>query len=193
MTRRSLLLAPLFSLTNLSAANNFWTRKPASQWSEAEIQQLITKSPWAQDVRVDPKSDVVLSPPDARNPVPQSGERPATMLVCWYSAKPIVDGLGHFLPSGFEPYYGIGVRDRNYQIDPSTAAATLAAKGKESVQAGVVKRAGDVETVLFGFPRDLLPLTATDRDVVFALDTKRIALQARFEPKEMIYQGQLAV
>ena len=33
-----------------SAAGEFWNEKPASAWSEKEIQRLLTKSPWAKEV-----------------------------------------------------------------------------------------------------------------------------------------------
>lgn len=35
----------------LFGASDFWNKKPASDWSVAEVQQLKTKSPWAKKVR----------------------------------------------------------------------------------------------------------------------------------------------
>lgn len=51
-TRRDLLLLALTG-SNLFAASDFWNRKSASDWSEDEILQLKTKSPWSKKVRAE--------------------------------------------------------------------------------------------------------------------------------------------
>jgi hypothetical protein len=193
MTRRWFLLAPFFSLVPAFGATDFWNRKPAKDWTEQEIHQLITKSPWAQTGRVDPKGGVVLSAPNDRDPKASIANRPATMPVCWDSAQPVLDALGDFLPRGFEGHYVIGVDDREYRFQPSTSSATLGARGKEPVQAGAVQRSRDGATIFFGFSKELLPLSASDSNVLFAVDTDQIAVKAKFEPKEMIYRGKLAL
>jgi hypothetical protein len=45
----------------------------------------------------------------------------------------------------------------------------------------------------FGFAKEFMPLTSTDKDVTFALNTAQLELKARFDPKEMLYLGKLAV
>ena len=180
------------------AAGDFWNRKPPREWSEQEIRELITKSPWAQDARADAKKDVTAAVPETAQSVggpdkPVIGGRPATLVVCWDSAQPVLDALGHFLPSGLNGHYVIGVTDPQREIEPLKTSSTLSAKGKEPVQAGAVVRGSDRVTVFFAFSMELLPLTIRDKDVLFSLDTGQIALKARFEPKEMIYGGQLAL
>src|SRR5262245_36251994 len=47
MTRRTVLLGLLAS------AGDFWNRKPPEQWTPEEIDRLLTKSPWAKQVKAD--------------------------------------------------------------------------------------------------------------------------------------------
>ena len=47
--------------------------------------------------------------------------------------------------------------------------------------------------LLCAFSKELLPLTSTDKDVLFALDTEQFSIKARFDLKEMIYRGKLAL
>ncbi len=79
-------------------------------------------------------------------------------------------------------------------IEQLQASATLEARGREPEQPGLVRvvprTAG---TYLFGFSKDLLPLAANDREVVFTLRTALMSVRAKFEPKEMLYRGQLSV
>ncbi|MCU1233735.1 MAG: hypothetical protein JWP63_1702 [Candidatus Solibacter sp.] len=53
-TRRSLLLFAGTGLAGVrlnAAATDFWNKKPPSQWTREEIDRLITKSPWAKEVK----------------------------------------------------------------------------------------------------------------------------------------------
>jgi hypothetical protein len=200
MTRRWFFLIPLSGWARAWGAGDFWNRKSPRDWDDQERLQLITESPWAQDTRVDPKTNVA-------SPIPESsqaqtggaadklaiGARTPRMVVCWDSAKPILDALGNFLPRGLDGHYVIGVTDREQEIQPLKASASLSAKGKEPVQASAVVRSRDGATAFFAFSKELLPLTIRDKDVLFSLDTDRIALKAKFDPKEMIYRGNLAL
>jgi len=54
LTRRHLFLLTGAGLAGLrldAAATDFWNKKPPSQWTHEEIDRLITKSPWAKDVK----------------------------------------------------------------------------------------------------------------------------------------------
>ncbi len=53
-TRRNLLILAGAGLTGIrlhAASGDFWNKKPPSQWTTQEIDQLITKSPWAKEVK----------------------------------------------------------------------------------------------------------------------------------------------
>ena len=78
-------------------------------------------------------------------------------------------------------------------VDKLKSSATLQAKGRAPVQAGMVELTKDGSEVLFGFSKELFPLNATDRDLYFSLNTGEVSLRAKFEPKEMMYHGQLAI
>jgi hypothetical protein len=78
-------------------------------------------------------------------------------------------------------------------VERLQAGATLQAKDKEPEGAGLVRRAPSDEAWLFGFSKELLPLTASDKEVEFALKSGPMAVKAKFEPKEMMYRGRLAL
>jgi hypothetical protein len=47
--------------------------------------------------------------------------------------------------------------------------------------------------ILLGFAKDVLPLAATDREIIFGLTMERFSLKTKFDGKEMVYRGKLAV
>jgi hypothetical protein len=52
---------------------------------------------------------------------------------------------------------------------------------------------GAASTYLFGFSKELLPLGVGDREVLFTLRTGLMSVKAKFEPREMLYHGKLAL
>ncbi|HWD97897.1 MAG TPA: hypothetical protein VG345_02625 [Bryobacteraceae bacterium] len=145
------------------------------------------------------------------------GARPAAAVtVRWESAQPMLDATRETLPAEFANHYVIAVAglpiewglDRAARahrsdaeksvhlsdlVERLKAGATLQARDREPEGAGVVRRAPSDEAWLFGFSRELLPLTASDKDVEFALNSGPMAVKAKFEPKEMMYRGRLAL
>jgi hypothetical protein len=138
--------------------------------------------------------------------------RRTPVLVRWDSAQPLRDTLQ--LPSiqEFEGRYVISVSNipaavmkrklRSAEdgialsdfLAELQGAASLEATGKESVGAGLVRRVpGSANNYLFGFSRDLLQLTGREKEVQFTLRTSLVSVKAKFEPKNMIYRGKLAV
>jgi hypothetical protein len=146
------------------------------------------------------------------------GAGPASAVtIRWESAQPVLDATRETFPADFANHYVIAVAGlpvewgleraarghRTPDADPSVrlsdlverlkAGATLEAKDKEPEGAGVVRRAPSDEAWLFGFSRELLPLTAADKDIQFALTSGPMMVKAKFEPKEMMYRGRLAL
>ena len=136
--------------------------------------------------------------------------------VRWDSARPILDAMKSPLPEDFEGRYVISVSGIPLMGSPSTSAgedndeaasrrqeqddldrlkglSSLQSKGKDIVQAGVVARqVGSGTSFLFGFSRDMMPLTERDAEILFTTQLGRLVVKAHFLPKEMLYHGELA-
>lgn len=191
-----------------SATNQFWNRKAPSDWSDLEIKELITESPWAKAVHINPRRGVPGAAPapdpaaQARSLEGRGGGAPAPMVdidrnaggagvvytVRWESAAPVVDALKTPFPADFANHYVIGMVD----FSQRDAVATLLVKGKEPVQAGATHttRTG---VALFGFSKELLTIAPQDKEVQFSVDTSQFSLKIKFELKEMTYRGKLAL
>jgi hypothetical protein len=120
--------------------------------------------------------------------------------VRWESAPPILDALKTSVPDDFEGRYVISVTGLPLQADRWAVPAAilksssyLQAKGKEPAQPGVVRYTKDGSRILFGFAKEFFPLSIADKDIQFLVNSGDIEIRARFDPKEMIYHGQLAI
>src|SRR5271157_260783 len=136
--------------------------------------------------------------------------------VRWESAQPVQDALKSPLPDEFANHYVIAVigfplpgGQRRYQdeegdnpprrsqddlLDNLKQLTTLHPRGKELAQAGVVQQqTSSNSNLLFGFSKDSLTLTKEDKEVLFSTTLGRLVIRAKFDPKEMLYHGQLAV
>jgi hypothetical protein len=187
-------------MCKLDAAQGFWNRKDINDWTGDEILQLTTRSPWAVQARVLPnqgkdKGSTHGIEPDvsgghARNR--ETGSIPIVAVqeatVVWASARPLVDVLKTHFPPDFANHYVISIS--NLPLPPG-ATASLQAKGKESLGAGLIDniKSGSI----FGFTKELLPLSAGDKEAIFSLSSDRYSIRARFDLKEMVYRGELAV
>ncbi len=162
-------------------------------------------------------------PDNGRGGANVSGRSPAKQLdvtVTWESAQPLRDALKYPMPGDFANHYAIGVANLPIAVEggrlprkgaapppggPPKAvsqeelldwlkdAATLRAKSREPVAAGLIRPARGGSMVLFGFSKELLPLSLDDRDIVFLLDTDQMSVKTKFDPREMIYRGMLAL
>ena len=119
--------------------------------------------------------------------------------VRWESAQPVLEALRSSVPEDFAERYVISVTgitamaaQRAITLEHLRLAATLQAKGKSPAQPGVIQYSRD-KAILFGFSKEFLTLTVTDKNVDFLIDTGDLQIRARFEPKDMLYHGQLAV
>jgi hypothetical protein len=145
------------------------------------------------------------------------------VTVRWESAQPVLDAVGVPLAADLRNRYvlsvsglPLGIMERRKRgagvemsadpeqntpiarqrrmIEQLQLSATLEARGKEPEQPGIVKAVPRTPgTFLFAFSKELLPLTVNDREVLFTLRTALMSVRAKFEPKEMVYHGQLAV
>jgi len=147
----------------------------------------------------------------------QGGASSYKGTVRWESAKPILEAMKAPLPEQFANHYVIGVHgvpmlggrstaqgdgDESDTRRPSQDDAydnlkqftTLQPKGKELAQAGVVHReVSSGSSFLFGFSKEFVELSAGDKEIVFATRLGQLTVKAKFEAKEMLYHGELAV
>jgi hypothetical protein len=118
------------------------------------------------------------------------------VTVVWESARPLLDALKTTFPLDFANHYVIGVNDLprmegERKVNQDSMSASLQAHGKDSVDAGGVLPTRDV--VMFAFSKELLPLNAADKEVLFTLETNQYSVKTKFDLKEMMYRGRLAV
>jgi len=194
---------------NLFGASEFWNKKDASSWTSDEVLLLATRSPWAKTARVLPKAgrdrgSFQPTGPDigagGRSGNQKLGEIPvlpvAEVTVFWQSAQPLLDALKSSFPADFANHYVIGVNDLpseegGRKVNRESMTANLQVRGKDSTDAGAILQSRGV--VQFAFSKELLPLTIADKEVIFMLDTNQYSIRTRFDLKEMVYRGKLAV
>ena len=123
----------------------------------------------------------------------------------WESAKPILDGMKSKVPDAFTNHYVISVngiplsgRNQRSEDDPDTdrlkGVTFLQVKGKRDLQPGVVQQqTSSYGSVLFGFSKEMVTLAPDDKEVTFTTTFGRLNLKAKFNLKEMLYHGELAV
>jgi hypothetical protein len=201
-----------FATRNLLSASEFWNKKNPSAWTSDEILQLATKSPWARTARVLPKpgrdrGSLGSTVPDlnggaagGRSGNAKLGEVAimpvAEVTVVWASAQPLLDALKSNFPADFANHYVVGVNDLpategGRKVNQESMVATLQVHGRDSVDAGgLLSTRG---SVLFAFSKELLPLSTTDKEVIFSLDTNQYSIKTGFDLKAMMYRGRLAV
>src|SRR5579871_4007648 len=139
-----------------------------------------------------------------------NGQMPVSYraTVRWESAKPIQAALKTPLPEEFANAYVISVsgvpvlqqgRQRSDDGDSETTVSKglsddvldriknltyLEPKGKPPAQPSAVKKgsisSSGTPNLLFGFPRDVLPLTEDDREVAFTTQLGKIEIKTRF-------------
>jgi hypothetical protein len=141
--------------------------------------------------------------------------------VRWESAKPIQEALKTPLPEGLAGNYVISVsgvpilaQGRQHSDDGDTQTTVskglsddlldriknltyLEPKGKSPAQPSVVQKgpiaSSGTPTLLFGFPRDVLPITEDDREVTFTTKLGPIDVKTKFNMKDMMYHKELAL
>lgn len=216
-----------------AASGDFWNKKPLAEWTQDEIDKLLTKSPWAREVtaqRTVQRQDGTASPGGTPGQYPGSGGGyPPTIgmpriggigmprrgpgggnprgqrtvsrqgTVRWESAKPILEALKTKLPESMSNRYVISVSgfpapgSGEDRLDELKQATTIQPKGKEIAQAGVVEKNGSSSDWLFGFSKDAITLTTDDKEVEFMTRIGRFLVKTKFNLKDMLYHGELAV
>lgn len=205
--------------SRLHAANpSFWNKKDPSDWTEDEIQLLLTKSPWAKEGATIPKpgareassaaagvgpNGIGIGPggrQEHQDTGPTNTPPPIQGVVIWESAQPILDARKKALPKEFQDHYTLSVSgvpwlgEVDRLIDQLRQFTTLQPNDQRPIQPGAVqKAAGRARAVLLGFSKDVLQLSANDKSIHFTTEVGDIILRAKFDTKEMLYRGHLAL
>ena len=99
MKRHALVALVVVSAVGIVAlaAKKFWEQKEFPDWSKKEIQQMITKSPWAREVTLRPSIGNLggASSTEGGGSLGgvQAGPASFTVMVRWYSALPVKHAL----------------------------------------------------------------------------------------------------
>jgi hypothetical protein len=138
--------------------------------------------------------------------------------VRWESAKPVLEALKSPVPEAFAGRYVISVSGiplnpgsrRGYQddddndsssqstremLDRLKSVTSLEPKGRPEAQPGVIQQqsTAGLGSILFGFSREVVSLKPEDKEVTFSTQFGRVVVRARFNLKDMMYRGELAL
>jgi hypothetical protein len=150
-----------------------------------------------------------------------SGTQTLDVVVRWESAKPLLEATKVALPQPFESHYAVSItgvplptlqraltdaderKEPEAPEDPAArqkamverllAATTLTPKGRPAVAADLMIQSPDKQSLIFAFQKQSLPLAENDKDVTFDMNLRTLKVKAKFELKEMLYQGTLAL
>jgi len=195
----------------------FWNTEDPDKWTSDEIQELISKSPWAKPVTAELKAFAPLSSSSGRRRnmgvnMPRAGAGDTSGspkfqgVVRWASAKPIRLALKTQFPEDLEGHFVISVSGlpivSGHGGDDSTDGDTYAGlkqktslqvKGQEAVQPGLIEPdKKETSTLYFGFLPQLVQLDS-DKTVTFETTMDPLRVKAKFEMKTMKFKGDLAV
>lgn len=184
----------------------FWNQKQPAEWSSAEIQELVTHSPWAKEGIVDMFMAGGRSGRRSRGARDQNNSTDVLpqvkALVRWETAAPIREAAKNDIATNAGGNYVISVvglpmgegRGESETLQERLKGATLLERrGKESL-APVQIQSRDTPQgamLLFFFPKETRPIQVADKEVVFVTKLGPLELKVRFPLKEMIYKGRL--
>ncbi|MGD1071360.1 MAG: hypothetical protein ABSB15_14560 [Bryobacteraceae bacterium] len=152
-----------------------------------------------------------------------SGSQNIDVVVRWESAKPLLEATKVALPQPFENHYAVSISGlplkvlqmaltdtgdskegdapqpddpaarQKAMVDHLLAATTLTPKGRPPVPSDLMLQSADKQSLIFAFQKHTLPLAETDKDVTFDVNLPSLKVKAKFELKDMLYQGTLAL
>ena len=187
-----------------NSGDHFWEKKPPSEWTDDETDQLTTNSPWARSPVVYAVRDQRDRPFSERSPLDfQRADKAHGIVGRWESARVIQDALHVTDTDVTRRYYVINLardtwitralRDRNTlpdrlrEIQHSTKLElqdrSISIDHAEDVSAG------PSHGILLCFPRRAI--TREDDEIRFVTVIDSFRLDIRFRTKDMLYHGEL--
>jgi hypothetical protein len=193
------------------APGESWNDKQPSQWSEKDIERLLTKSPWAKEVT--PEMDFTgmggpgmggppMGGPGMGGPGGPGGPFDMTAVVRWESAAPLRDAAKGKLPLDPSGSYVVSVSGLPDELVADTAelslwnlkqTTSLQRKGRASVAPVHFIVSDEDGALLFYFPNDADPISPEDKEVAFRTKIGVFELKVKFVPKDMRYRGKPAL
>jgi hypothetical protein len=155
-----------------------------------------------------PRGPVGMGGPRTRIPGTAGSTSPSVKTVTtykgtvvWESAAPVRSALKTKLPDEFDGQYVLGVTgvplaksDSKGAIDRLRQVTTLQTKNRQPLEAAGAQVQHDNGTLyLFGFAKEGLPLSRDDKEVVFTTHMGNTVFTAKFNPKDMLYHGELSL
>jgi hypothetical protein len=187
------------------APGEFWDDKQPSEWSEKEVQRMLTKSPWAKEAGLEVtggRGGRGMGGPGGRGPGGPGWPFGMQPTVRWDSAAPLRSAAKVKLPIDPTVCYVIGVLGLPTDMDARFGELNLASlkettflqrKGGKPVAPNHFIVSDFDGAMLFYFPSDADPISAVDNEVVFQTKIVVYAMKVKFVPKDMQYRGKLAL
>jgi hypothetical protein len=221
MTRREILTLPFASVPLLAApANAFWNEKKPEDWTADEVQEMLTKSPWAKEAAVNVFGGAggsLLNRNGAMNRsgnVSSSGRQRANTnqttqgdapdlrykaIVRWESALPIREALKSKPTEGLADFYILAVVGDLTLADPDADEAQREARldmMKQSTR--LDKRGGAISLANVELVKKVGTLfyfsradPIKDGQATFSTKMGPVEVKCKFTVKEMTYRGKL--
>jgi hypothetical protein len=210
-TRRALLFAAAGACAFGAKPSDFWNKEDPAHWTSADIQRLLTDSPWAKGIDVHLEGEGPHADPDLSNSrrgrsgsasVPNPDLKPKFPgTVRWASAKPILAALKMELPPELAGHYVISVSgvpvisgtSADQSFEDLKLVTSLQMKGKEALQPGIIQaNPEDTSTVLFAFLPSMVDISG-EKAINFVTKLGPLDVRAKFNLKEMRYRGALSL
>jgi hypothetical protein len=202
VTRRLGGAVALFVLAcSVGLSASFWETKPFTDWSDKEVLELLSDSPWSRRVRV-----VLNDAPGGARSTPTR----LTLTISWRSALPTKQalvrnqvGLDRPIPPDSqlilerqEDFYIVSLS--GLPLSYSRATGSLknetflqpAHRAPISPSSTIIQPVKDTVMLLFAFPRTD-PITLKDKEVEFVTKLGEIVIRKTFNLKSMVFHGEL--
>lgn len=199
------------------AVKEFWNEKKTADWTDAEIHQLLNKSPWAKEGSISdtarrgslssaPAEAAGARPPSVRT-LSTTGHAPASggplvewkATVRWESALPIREALHRGAPGQVPDDYILNVFGElpgieTVLLDGSWKDNTRLEHKGDFIKVNRVepapKSSESEDGTLFYFSR-LLALELGDKEVTFTTKMGPLVVKCKFALRDMVYRGNL--
>jgi hypothetical protein len=221
MTRREILMLSLAAVPALSSpASEFWNEKKPEDWTEDEIQEMLTRSPWAKEGAVSVFGGAGGSLLNRNGAMNRNGGMTSTgrqrgnstqttsgdavdlrykAIVRWQSALPILEALKEKPTAAMAESYVIAVVGDLAMADPEADDAQRESRLDMMKQYTKLEKHGgalpltNIETVKKLGTLFYFPRAEPIKDgqVTFTTKLGPIEVKCKFAVKEMMYHGKL--